>query len=256
MIPKILHYCWFGKGDYTPEIELCLESWKRYCPEWDIRLWNEDNSPMSIPWIHDAYRHQKYAFVADYVRFWALYQFGGVYMDTDMLVTAPLDSFLENSSFIGREDEYNASMGIIGAEKHDPFCKLCLDYYDSSRFNMASPPIITRFITPLLTNFGFVEEDKTQHLTNGLVVYQSDVFYPIHYTENFELNDINRYVTPNTVCIHLWNKSWRDEIQMLASGEYKRGFRMAIKRLVRTPLLPFRYYKKLVKYLIYWILGK
>ena len=256
MIPKTIHYCWFGRGRFSPEIEMCMASWRKYCPDYEIKEWNEDNAPMDKPWVRDAFKHQKYAFMADYVRFWVLYNFGGIYLDTDMLLAKPLDAFLTHRCFLGREDAYNASMGILGAEKGDAFCKQCLDYYDASTFNMVSPPIITRFVTPMLFRYGFQEENTTQHLTNGIVVYQSEWFYPIHYSEQFELQDIGKYVTENTVAVHLWNKSWKDEIQMLAAGEYKQGFKLVRKRIVRNPLLPVKYYKKVVKYLFYWMLGK
>ena len=256
MIPKVIHYCWYGKGEYSPEIKMCLDSWKKHCPGWEICLWNEDNSPMDVPWVRDAYKHQKYAFMADYVRFWALYHYGGIYLDTDMLLVKPLDSFLGDAAFLGREDVYTASMGIIGAGKGSEFCRMCLGLYDSAVFNMASIPIITRLITPELFRFGFTEEDITQHLSNGLVVYKSDVFYPIHYSTPFELSEIGSFIKEDTVGVHLWNKSWKDEIQMLAAGEYKEGFHLVWKRLLRTPILPLRYYKKVIKYLLFWALGK
>lgn len=256
MIPRIIHYCWFGQGEYSPEIKMCLNSWKKFCVGWDICLWNENNSPMDVPWVRDAYKHQKYAFMADYIRFWALYNYGGVYLDTDMLLVKPLNPFLEDDVFLGREDAYNASMGIIGSIKGSEFCKMCLGFYDSSVFNLVSIPIITRLITPQLFQFGYLEEDTTQRLSNGVVVYESNIFYPIHYTTSFELSEIGKYVKSNTVGVHLWNKSWRDEIQMMASGEYREGFHLAWKRILRTPVLPFRYYKKVIKYLLYWVLGR
>ena len=147
-------------------------------------------------------------------------------------------------------------MGIIEAVKNADFCKMCLGFYDATTFNMASIPIITRLITPQLFQFGFTEEDTTQHLSNGLVVYKSDYFYPIHYSTRFELSEIGSFVKEDTVGIHLWNKSWKDEMQMLAAGEYREGFRLVRKRLLRTPFLPLRYYEKVVKYLFYWALGK
>ena len=133
---------------------------------------------------------------------------------------------------------------------------MCLGFYDSTTFNLASIPIITRLITPELFRYGFMEEDTTQHLTNGVVVYKSECFYPIHYSTQFELSEIGSYIKPDTYGVHLWNRSWKDEIQMLASGEYREGFRLVWKRILRTPILPFKYYKKVVKYLIYWISGK
>lgn len=248
MIPQIIHYCWFGHGVKSPEIDLCIASWHKYCPDYEFRQWDETNSPMDISWIRQAYKHQKYAFVADYMRFYALYHQGGIYMDTDMLLIRSVDDFLKEGLFLGREDAFNASMGIIGAEKGNVFCKLCLDFYDSTSFNLVSPPIITRFLTPRLFDYGLKEEDITQRLTNGLIVYNSTYFYPIHYTQEFSIDNVLKYAQPNTYGIHLWNHSWTDEIQLLAKGEYKEGFHLVWKRFKRTPFLPLRYWAKVIKY--------
>ena len=248
MIPKIIHYCWYGRGKLSSEIEMCIASWKRYCPDYEIKRWDEDNLPMDIPWVHDAYKHRKYAFVADYMRFYVLYHEGGIYMDTDMLLIKPIDEFLKDGLFLGREDKYNASMGIIGTESKSEFAKMCLDFYDHTTFNLVSPPIITRFITPRLFEYGFKEEDITQRLTNGLTIYKSDYFYPIHYTQEFRLEDVMHYAEPDTYGIHLWNKSWTDELQLLEKGEYKQGFHLVWERFKRTPLLPLKYWMKVVKY--------
>lgn len=255
MIPRVIHYCWYGRGEFSPLIEKCISSWVKYCPKYEIKRWDESNSPMETPWIHDAYRHKKYAFVADYMRFYALYHEGGIYLDTDMLLIKSLDDFLKDGLFIGREDAYNASMGIIGAEAGDNFCRMCLGYYDSIKFNMVSPPIITRFISPKLIRYGYKEIDETQHLTNGLVVYKSCVFYPIHYSQTFEMKDVLSYVKQETYGIHLWNKSWTDEFFYLEKGDYNRGFKLVRKRVIETPILPLKYYKKVVKYFLRWIVS-
>ena len=248
MIPKIIHYCWYGRGEKSAAIQMCIESWKKYCPDYEIKEWNEDNSPMNIPWMHEAYKHRKYAFVADYARFYALYQDGGIYMDTDMLLVKSIDGFLNNDMFIGREDQYNANMAIMGMTKGNTFCKEVMDDYDNSVFDLVKPPIITRFLTPKLMDCGLIEEDITQELRNGLKVYQSDFFYPIHYTQEFELHDVYKYQTSNTYAIHLWNKSWTDEFKLLASGDYKLGFSEVKKRILRTPFLPIAYWMKVIKY--------
>lgn len=249
MIPKIIHYCWYGRGEKSAAIQMCIESWRKYCPDWEIKEWNEENSPMHIRWMHDAYKHQKYAFVADYARFYALYQEGGVYMDTDMLLVKPIDDFLKDGvCFLGREDQYNASMGIIGMIEGNELCRTILGYYDQMKFDVVKPPIITRFLTPILQQYGLIEEDTTQHLSNGLVVYQSDYFYPIHYSQDFDLKDVYSYQKPHTHGIHLWNKSWTDEFKLFEAGEYKLGFTEVKKRFMRTPFLPLSYWKKVIKY--------
>ncbi len=256
MIPKIIHYCWYGKGEYSSEIQLCLASWKKYCPGFEIKCWNEDNTPMDIPWIKNAYKHQKYAFVADYVRFYALYNEGGIYMDTDMLLIKPIDKFLTHPFFTGLQDKWSIALGIIGCDKGHSFNKTCLDYYDSIKFNMVNPPIITHIVTKLLAENGFKEEDIYQELTNGIVLYPTEYFYPIHYTQEFELHEVDKFCTRNTVGVHLWNKSWTSELTLLEKKEYEKGFHLVFERIKKTPFLPFKYYRKLVKYTLLYLKDK
>ncbi len=251
MIPKIIHYCWFGRGQMSSEIEMCIESWRKYCPDYTIKRWDEDNSPMENPWVCEAYKHQKYAFVADYMRFYALYHEGGVYMDTDMLLVKPIDELLKEKAFLGRECAEYASMGIIGTEKCNDFAKIVLDKYESTKFDLVNPPVIPHFVTPYLKQYGMTEEDKTQFLTNGWVVYQSDYFYPIRRREDLALyEDVRTAATPNTCGIHLWNMSWADELLMIRRGERKNGLIRVWQRFKRTPFLPFGYWVKVLKALL------
>ena len=247
MIPKIIHYCWFGKGETPAIVKMCIDSWRKYCPDYEIKRWDEDNSPMDIPWIRDAYRHQKYAFVADYVRFYALYSEGGIYMDTDMLLVKPLDDFLMDKAFLGRESAQFASMGIIGTKKGDDCAKNVLDIYNATHFDLMKPLAIPRLVTPQLVQYGLVVENTTQYLTNGWVVYQSDYFYPIPFEQEFALTDVLSYAKQNTYGIHLWNYSWSDEFDLLLDGKLKQGMHLVWKRFLRTPFLPFNYWKKVVK---------
>ncbi|MCQ2179222.1 MAG: hypothetical protein MJY91_03855 [Bacteroidales bacterium] len=249
MIPRVLHYCWYGRGEYPAVMRMCLDSWRKYCPDYEILEWNEDNTPMDISWIRDAYKHGKYAFCADYMRFYVLGRFGGVYLDTDVLLTSNIDSFLNHHFFAGREDALNVNFAVAGSEPGHWFCNKCIGLYDSMKFDLVHPPIITRLITPILAEVGLIEQDVTQNILNeGIYVYASSVFYPIHYSQPFELSEAMSYSKPGTVAIHLWNKSWKDEFQMFESGNWRLGFSEVRKRIKRTPFLPFSYWKKLVKY--------
>jgi mannosyltransferase OCH1-like enzyme len=253
MIPKIIHYCWYGGSNFSKEIILCMQSWKKYCPDYEIKCWNEENSPMQIPWIKETYKYQKFAFVADYMRFYALYHEGGIYLDTDMLLISPIDDFLNCKFFAGLQDAFSAGFGIIGSEKGVIFNQICLNYYDSHSFNMVKPFIITHVVTSLLKEQGFVEKDEKQILKNEIVLYPSEIFYPIHYTQEFELSELKKYCSNNTLGVHLWNKSWISEFSLLEEKKYKEGFKMVFRRLRRTPFLPFAYYKKFLKYLFRFI---
>ena len=125
-IPKIIRFCWFGKGPKPEIFEICLKSWQMFCPDFEIRLWNEENSELDHPFVKKCYQLKKWAFVSDYVRLKALYEHGGIYLDIDMLLIKNMDSLLKESCFFGAESGDHISCGIIGSRKHDPFIKSCL----------------------------------------------------------------------------------------------------------------------------------
>ena len=168
MIPKIIHYCWFGRGQ-MPELALkCIESWKKYLPEYELRLWNEDTFDVnSVPYVKEAYEARKFAFVTDYVRLWALEREGGVYMDTDVEILRPLDDLMHLPAFTG----YEASManapvtGLMASAAHGVWVTEQLAYYDNDRhFRLEdgtldmTPNTIT--IADIMVKGGFVIDGK------------------------------------------------------------------------------------------------
>lgn len=135
MIPKIIHYCWFGKNPYPEEFKTYLNEWKTICDDYQIIEWNESNFDVSCnSYVEEAYRSKKWAFVTDYVRLWAMYTYGGIYMDTDVQVLKSLDKFLINEAFSGFESSVYVPTGIMGAEKGNPIVKALLDEYDNRHF--------------------------------------------------------------------------------------------------------------------------
>ena len=135
MIPKIIHYVWFGKNSYPELTKRCIESWKKYCPDYELKLWNEENFDLSdCQFAREAYEEGKYAFVADYVRLRVLYEYGGIYLDTDVEITKKLDEFLSRHAFLGFEDEKNISTGIMGCQKHNLLFGELVDYYNNRSF--------------------------------------------------------------------------------------------------------------------------
>ena len=118
MIPKIIHYCWFGRGEKPSQAQMCIESWKKILPEYQLKEWNEDNFDINQNrYVREAYENRKFAFVTDYVRLYALYNEGGVYMDTDVEVLGSYDSFLHHHAFSGFETDGNVPTGMMAAEK-------------------------------------------------------------------------------------------------------------------------------------------
>ena len=135
MIPKIIHYCWFGRNDKSPLAEKCIDSWEKYCHDYEIKEWNEDNFDINCcQFVKEAYATKKWAFVADYARLYILKEYGGIYMDTDVEVIRPLDDFLVNFAFAGIEHESNISTALIGSEANNPWITYLLTYYDNRRF--------------------------------------------------------------------------------------------------------------------------
>lgn len=237
------------------ELKVCIASWERICPDYTIKRWDENNSPMNNSWVKAAYKHHKFAFVADYIRFYALYSEGGIYMDTDMLLIKNIDRFLSDTAFVGFEDEFNVSMGIIGAEKCHFIIKKCLDFYDSTVFDMVRPPIITHIMTSIINELSPIDMNKYQKIS-GISLYPSDYFYPIHYKDTFTPETMDKYYTENTHGVHLWSHSWVSEFSFFEKKKYKEGFKIASQRLLRTPFLPIGYYKKLIKYILKFTFGK
>ena len=137
MIPKKIHYIWFGKGEKNDRVKHCIESWKKYLPDYEIIEWNEDNFDINFnDFTKKAYENKKWAYVADVARFYILYNEGGIYMDTDVEVYKPLDEFLSQEGFIGFEDIHYLSTATIGVEKGNPVIKYILDFYNCIDFKL------------------------------------------------------------------------------------------------------------------------
>lgn len=163
MIPKRIHYCWFGGGEKKPLIESCYESWKKYLSDYEIIEWNETNFDIQTNlFVKQAYEKKKWAFVSDYVRVYALYHFGGIYLDTDVEIKQNLDRFLGHNAFGGFETKGIVLSSIWGASKGHVWPKKVLDYYENLAELITDPN--TFYISKLLqSEFGLkIEKDTKQ----------------------------------------------------------------------------------------------
>ncbi len=208
MIEKVIHYCWFGKNPLDERSKKCIESWKKYCPDYTIIEWNESNFDInSNIFVKEAYESKKWAFVTDYVRLYVLYNYGGIYMDTDVELLQNLDSFLNNVAFSGFENNALIPTGIMASEKHGEWINYLMSYYNNRHFINSDGTLNTSPNTGIITNMTIskykIEMDNTyQEIKNVLVLYPSEFFCPKnHLTGEIELTD-------NTVCIHHFNGSW------------------------------------------------
>ena len=215
MKAKYIHYCWFGEKKLPRLAKKCIKSWKKFLPDYKIIKWDEKNIEIhECPFIREAYENKKYAFVADYARSKALYEMGGIYFDTDMLVTKPIDFLLDNETFLGLEDSYMVATGVWG-EKHckSYFSQKMLEFYQSQEhfdvnnmFKYSIPRIMTRFLNEL----GLDHLSKQiQYLPHNITIYPREYFYPL----SFNLKD--NLFTENTCMIHYYDASWFSSRQRL-----------------------------------------
>ncbi|MDA3055541.1 MULTISPECIES: glycosyltransferase family 32 protein [unclassified Campylobacter] len=209
MIPKIIHYCWFG-GNPLPELALkYIESWKKYCPDYEIIEWNESNFDVNaLQYTKEAYEAKKYAFVADVARLKALYEFGGIYMDTDMELLKNIDDLMNDKFFLGFESSEYVNLAICGSESKSDILQEMLDYYKTHKFmlenNQLNTTTIVTIMTNILSKYGLKLNGELQTVA-GCRVYPADYFYP----KNFYTNKLN--FTNNTYGIHHYDSSWLDE---------------------------------------------
>ncbi|CCV64690.1 Polysaccharide biosynthesis protein CpsM [Alteracholeplasma palmae J233] len=213
MIPKIIHYCWFGGNEIDTETLKIIESWKNYCPEYKIILWNEENfDVMSNIYTKQAYENKKWAFITDYVRLFALYNYGGIYMDSDVEVIKNLDIFLKNRAFTGMENNEYSVTGLMASEKGHPWIKDILDEYDGKTLIQENGELDLTPNTILITKitaqkYGWEHKQEIQNLKEGLMIYPFDYFC----AKNWK--DGKVFVTENTYTIHHFKGSWLTEKQ-------------------------------------------
>ena len=188
MIPKIIHYCWFGRSKMPPLAIKCIESWKKNLPEYEIKEWNENNFDLNMyPYVREAYDNRKFAFVTDVVRLYVLYEEGGIYMDTDVEVLKSLDPYLQHNAFSGFEDDIHIPTGIIASEKGGKWVKDNLAYYNNRHFikEDGTMDLTTNVIT--LTNYmlslGLKQDNSYQDFPNLITLYPKDYFCPKSYID-------------------------------------------------------------------------
>ena len=213
MIPKVIHYCWFGRNPLPESAVKCINSWRKHFPDYEIKEWNEDNFDVNIiQYTKEAYEAKKYAFVSDYARMWILYHFGGLYFDTDVEVIKPMDDIVERGPFMGIEDESNLSVhpfvnpGLgLGANPGLPLLKEILDYYEDMHFllegNTHNMFAIVKITTDVLCKHGIESSNNIQNVAS-VWIYPSDYFNP------FDNNTGKLIVTNNTRSIHWYSKTW------------------------------------------------
>lgn len=210
MIPKTIHYCWFGRGELPSLAKRCIASWRQFFPDYEIKEWNEDNFDVNIiPYTAEAYKAGKYAFVSDYARFWVLYHFGGVYFDTDVEVIKPMDDVLEKGPFMGFEllgAKPAVAPGLgLAAEPGMTLYNAILDRFEQMPFlienGSLNPYTMIPMVTDVLKERGLTGDGMVEQVA-GVNIYPPDWFNP------FDDATGRLRKTENTRTVHWFAKSW------------------------------------------------
>lgn len=208
MIPKKIHYCWFGGNPLPEDVQKYIETWKKFCPDYEIKEWNEQNFDIHRnQYVEEAYQQKKWAFVSDVARIYALYTEGGIYMDTDVEVVRNLDPLLNVRGFLGFEGTQWIATNLVGFEAGHELLKMFLDSYDYRSFvredgTLDQTTNVEELTKLLVEHYQLVLNGEKQNLTEGITVYPTDYFSPYDYIQG----KLNR--TERTYTIHWFSQSW------------------------------------------------
>ena len=209
-IPKVIHYCWFGGNPLPDAAVRCIESWKKYCPGYEIRCWDESNYDVNAcAYVKEAYEAGKWAFVSDYARFDILYQHGGIYFDTDVEMVAPIGDLLEKGSFMGVEQNdfgivVNPGLGMASVPCHPVYGKILSNYRKIHFLNpdgTYNQTTVVKYTTDILMEYGLQESQEPQCVA-GIWIYPWDYFCPMEYKTG------KITISPNTRTIHRYSATW------------------------------------------------
>ena len=209
MIPKIIHYCWLSGEEYPETIAKCIDSWKETLTDYEFILWDTKRFDItSNEYVMQAYQAKKYAFASDYIRLYALYHYGGIYLDSDIIVFKKFDELLNNKAFCGFENEEGVTAWLLASEKGNPLFGELLSYYDNRDFLFPNGTFDTTPnvfpITNTLVEHGLVLNGQKQELEN-ITIYPRTYFCPV-----IPYGDYKDCYSENTFAQHLFNGGWID----------------------------------------------
>jgi len=221
VIPRKIHYIWLGSKGFTGLQYKCINSWKIYLPEkdWQYYLWNEETLPEEVknhPYVKKMTAHGKWSYVSDFIRFWALERYGGIYFDTDVELLKPFDSFLNNHSFVGTSSSGQIESAVIGAMPHAKFLQSALGHYTGHTEDNTGdlgPSVLA---------------DAVKHTDEQVKIYTFKYFYPFAFGEKFSKKLVNN----ETHAIHWWDYSWGSPFARMLIKLHLYKIAVAIKRVI------------------------
>lgn len=236
MIPRILHYCWFGNKNLPEDSQRYIAQWKKLHPNYAFMLWNESNIP-DFTYVQAQLEKENYAFASDYIRLWALYEFGGIYLDTDFELLKPLDDLLIHSCFVAFQypeiNRYCVTNALFGAIPRHPFIVDCLKEMDSMNLIPSDEIIISpELTTKVLFRYGLKNYGLQE--INNVTILEKESFYPLSYREF--LNKEHLKISSQTMAIHHFHGSWLDK---------KRPYKLNLVKLLKREFNRLKRFLKL-----------
>lgn len=231
LIPKKIHYCWFGRGSMPEFLLSCMDTWKKYCPDYEIIEWNEDNYDINrIPYAKEAYDKKRYGFVTDVARLDILYEHGGIYMDTDVRLLRNLDELLYQPAFVGVEKWGNINTGgLVGAMPGHDMIKEMLDYRKGFHFILEDGSLNIE-TNGLYETLPFIKHgmkvDNTMQVVNDMTIYPSSVFHPYDYLS------CEDKIEEWTYAKHCFYGGWMDKSDLKNRGNTQEKYQQILKRAV------------------------
>ncbi len=218
-IPKIIHWCWFGRNPLPDSVKKCIDSWYKYCPDYEIIRWDEDNFDYSVcEYAREGYNAGKWSFVSDYARFKVVYDYGGIYLDTDVELIKSIDPLLDYKGFFGFEKPHTVASGLgFGAEKHNSIIAenvngiLSFPFWVDGKVNSQ---IFLKETTKIFMNHGLVQDTGKIQVIDGIAVLPQEYLCP----KDFEMERTK--ITKNTYSIHHYDSTWFSAERM---EEHKRA---------------------------------
>ena len=216
MIQKKINYCWFGGNSKPTSVMKCIKSWQKYCPDYEIIEWNEKNFDIHCnQYVEEAYNAKKWSFVTDYARLWIIYNYGGIYFDTDVEVIKNIDEFLQYSAFLGLEDDIHVATGLgFGAEKKNAIVKIMMDGYKNIHF-VSDTGKLDLMPCPERNTLAISQYLKNAKIINGIKYIEHAAIFPKEYFCPLDYETKIMRKTTHTYTIHWFDASWKEESEKI-----------------------------------------
>ncbi len=254
MINKTVHFIWLGEHEKPKQIKECFNSWVANLNEYKFQEWSLDTIPRDIYFVERMIELKQWAFASDYLRLYILYNYGGIYLDTDMLVYKSFDPLLDTNFFIGKESDLTISAGIIGSVKKHYLIKECLNLYsyynNPENFSLfLNNKITIPFIFTQVVNAELISGITNSRQLSKINIYPSEYFYPVKFSER---NTVSSFIpsSQNTYTLHLWEASWHNEFQNLSHGKILKSLSMFFVHIWEIKTDKFDYFLEYFKFFI------